>query len=348
MKSVILLLYLKDVEYGKRLLRFLTGKKNPRLHPELVTAKERIKMRVGTELDELVVLTDCVDMKEDEKRKVIYLSNEQDKRTNKIFQFQKAESIYRELLALLQLEEENVAMQEDVREEAGKGVYCVFSPEGTGSTALAVMLAQYLGGQGKCLYLSLSGFPMFFSQELTPEPDFKEKGLGELLFHLNQEDFFQKQEEWKKPFGKAYMLAPMPHFKDLLDCSLQEWEQFLELILSKCGYDSVVVEMGQLFEYTLDLLERGDRIFIVKTPGICGRIQNAVFRRYCQMEKKEVLEQRAEFVELPFSRKEWEQEISAQPLDQMVENSQMMVYFREMIMGNRKGEEDVCIIEDAG
>ena len=37
MRDVILLLYLHDEKYGKRLLRYLAGKKNPVLYPELVT-----------------------------------------------------------------------------------------------------------------------------------------------------------------------------------------------------------------------------------------------------------------------------------------------------------------------
>ena len=75
MENVILLLYLKDAEYGKRFLRFLVGKKNPHLHPELVTAADKIKMRVGMESEELVVLTDDMGVKEDEKRQREFIGN---------------------------------------------------------------------------------------------------------------------------------------------------------------------------------------------------------------------------------------------------------------------------------
>lgn len=348
MENVVLLLYLKDVEYGKRFLRFLAGKKNPHLHPELVTAADRIKMRVGMESEELVVLTDDTDVKEDEKRKVIYLSNEHDKEKKKIFQYQKAEGIYRELSVLLQLQEKNGKPHRDDSQRGSRGMYCVFSPDGMGSTALSVMLAQYLGNSGKCLYLSLSGFPVFYSQEIASEPDFQEKGLGELLFLLNQEDFSRRQEELKKPFGSAYMLAPMSHYKDLLDCSLEEWKTFFHRIFTECGYDNVVVEMGQLFEYTLDLLEMGDRIFVIKEKGICGRVRNAVFLKYCRMEKKEALEENAEFIELPFDREEWEQELSGQSLSEISQDKQMMAYIHQLAEEDRGGEEDVCIIEDIG
>lgn len=304
-------------------------------------------MRVGTQAEKIVVVTDYEDVKEDGKRQVIYLSNEKDAKKKKIFQYQKAEGIYRELLALLRLKE-NTGEQEGKSEADARGMYCVFSTNGTEGTALSVMLAQYLGNHGKCLYLSLAGFPVFYSQEISPEPELPKKGLGELLFLLNQEMFEEKQEELKMSFGSAYMLAPMAHYKDLLDCSLQEWKTFFGRIFSECGYDSVVVEMGQLFEYTLDLLEMGDRIFVIREKGICGRVKSAVFRRYCRMEGKEMLEQRAQFIELPFDEKEWEQELSGQTLSQMAEDRQMMAYIGGLAEGDRGGEDDVCIIEDDG
>lgn len=348
MKNIALLLYLKDVEYGKRFLRFLAGKKNPYLHPELVTAADRIKMRVGTESEELVVLTDDEDVKEDEKRKVIYLSNEYDTDRKKIFQYQKAEGMYSELLGMLQLQEKGDKPYGEKRQQGRKGLYCVFSPDGISSTLLSVMLAQYLGNSGKCLYLSLSGFPVFYSQEITAEPEFQEKGLGELLFLLNQEDFSERQEELKMPFGSACMLAPVSHYKDLLDCSLEEWKTFFQRMFQECGYDNIVVEMGQLFEYTLDLLELGDRVFVVKEKGICGRIRNAVFQKYCRMERREALGEKCEYIELPFDKEEWEQELAGQTLSEIAKDTQMMAYIRQLTEEKKGGEEDVCIIEDIG
>ena len=79
MRDVILLLYLHDEKYGKRLLRYLAGKKNPVLYPELVTVRERIEKRTASEAEELVVLTDDAGIREDSKRKVIYLSREMGK-----------------------------------------------------------------------------------------------------------------------------------------------------------------------------------------------------------------------------------------------------------------------------
>ena len=55
MEDVVLLLYMKDEDYGRRLLRFLLRQRNPRLHPELVTSEHLIKNRVGTPTQKIFI-----------------------------------------------------------------------------------------------------------------------------------------------------------------------------------------------------------------------------------------------------------------------------------------------------
>ena len=236
-------------------------------------------------------------MKEDEKKQVIYLCNEQKREKNRIFQYQKAEKIYQELATILSLEERDLTEE---REDTKKGVYCVFSPEGTESMMFSVMLSQYLGKKGRCLYISLSGFPVFYEEQLKETPNFSRRGLSELLFSTDQKNFIQLEQEIRQPFGNGYFVSPMSHFKDILDCEPKEWQWLLEQLRNACGYDSVVVEMGQIFEHTLDFLEQGDEVFVIREQGICGRIRNAVFRRYCQMEQKEELERRSHYIQFPW------------------------------------------------
>lgn len=347
MEHIILLLYLEDVQYGRRLLRFLMGKKNPRLHPELITVKEKIKMRKGSKDEAVAILTDCIEIEEDEKHKVIYLCSEQDAKQKKIFQYQKAEEIYRILLTYLDISPRGQTSGNTKESGIEKGIFCVFSPEGTERTAFAVTLSQYLGQQGNCLYLNLSGFPVFFEEELKEEPSFERKGLAELLFLVHQDNFETLCRELQEPFGSACMLSPVTNFKDLLDCSMEDWGALFDNLLSKCGYDSIVIEMGQLFEYTLDLLGRADRIFIIREEGLCESIRAAVFRQYCRVEKKEALERRVEYIVLPFDKKEWEREISCQTLKELSQDTQKMNEIRRVLEEGETGEE-VCIIEDDG
>jgi hypothetical protein len=344
-ENVILLLYVKDVDYGKRLLRFLAGKKNPRLHPELVTTKSSVEYRIVTEGEELVVLTDFGGIRENEQRKVIYLANKQDREKREIFQFQKAEEIYRELLWQLQLQPMEKPGTEKRTEVAEDGVYCVLAPGGEGATMFSVMLCQYLGNQGNCLYLCLSGFPVFYEGELQSRPDFGRVGMDELLFSSGQKDFEEKEKNLRCPFGKGWMLPPMPHFKDLLDCKPEDWSHFLEL-LQQCGYDSIVVEMGQLYEHTLEVLELANRVLIVQEEGIFGQIRSAVLERYCELENKRDLKEKMQMIRTSGELKEWERELEKGNLEELAENSQKMSYIEQIL--KEGGEENVCILEEDG
>ena len=67
MTGIILLLYLSDETYGKRLLRYLTGKRNPLLCPELVTEESAVNQRDAGNKGEIVVLTDYAGMENGER-----------------------------------------------------------------------------------------------------------------------------------------------------------------------------------------------------------------------------------------------------------------------------------------
>lgn len=300
MKKITLLLFTRDEAYGKRLLRFLAGKKHPSIYPELITEKEQLVSKNELEDKELVVLTDYAGIKENDRRKVIYLSGENDRTKNKVFMYQKADSLYRELLDILRLRQNTGGVS------VKKGLFCLLDPGG-GSSALAVLLSQYLGKQGKCLYLNLTGFPLYYGSELREQPEFSERGLGELFFCMDEEHLAEHAEALARPFGYARMMAPFPHFKDLLDCGIREWDSLLLRLRTECGYDSIVIELGQLFEYTLGLMAQSEFPCLIQSPDLCGRIRTAVFRQYCRLEQKESLIKSCHFVQNPIGR---EQELS--------------------------------------
>ncbi len=338
MEDVVLLLYMKDEEYGRRLLRFLLRQKNPRLHPELVTSEHLVKNRVGTPTQKLLVLTDREEVTEDEKKEVIYLSNEQDARGKRIFQFQKAEGIYDELLRFMPEAQtgEREALPEP--ERGVKGIFGVFSPSCRGAALLSVLLSQYLGGLGRCLYISIEGFPLYYGDRLTDEPDFGGRGMVELLFSLEQPDFAEREEGLRLPFGKAFMLLPVPHFKDLLDCSGEEWNQFLQRLVSDCGYDSIVVEMGQISEYLLDYMECCDRIYMPEFPDGVESVRRRVFERCCAMDGQEDLKKKIQCVRMGDECMEWERELFQKSVAQMSGDAAKMEFAARVMRGGGEYE----------
>lgn len=321
MEDVVLFLYLREEEYGRRLLRFFLNKKNPWLHPELITEKQHLVRRVSLREERLAVLTDDRTVQADEKVEIIYLSNEQDREQKKIFQYQKAEGIYQELLVLLELKQGETEKRGALKR--AEGIFSVFSPGGRGTTCISVYLSQYLGSHGKCLYLSITGFPLYYSGEFQRQPEFQRKGLSELLFSLSGKGFSERVEEVKEIFGTAWMLPPPRHYKDILDCTPEEWRQFLTRLREECGYDSIVVELGQLMEYTFDYLELSDRIFLLEEEGMKGQMQSMVYENYCQMEKK-AGGSKVKKIILPPELSRWENNLIGQGVEEITENGQIM------------------------
>ena len=342
MEDIILLLYVKNPDYGKRLLRFLISKKNPRIHPELVTERRNMEYRVGTEKETLVILTDQTGICEKEKRRVLQLANQQDRKNGMIFQYQKAEAIYQELLWQLDLQQEQTQIPGEKEEEPEHGVYSVLAADGDGATVLAATMTQYLGQSGQCLYLFMGAFPVFYEGTLRPDPDMSRPGMGELFFELDRPDFRQRENQLRMEFGNAWMLPPVQHFKDYLDCSKEDWSKFLRRLKEDCQYDSIVVEIGMVCENTMDFLSESDCVFLLQQKGVMGQVRGEVYKKYCAIEKREDLWAKTVTIETDDELRDWESEFEKEELREISNNKQKMERIKQWMRG---GQENVCIWE---
>ena len=347
MAETVLLLYMREETYGKRMLRFLLGKKNPYIHPELVTAKEKAIQRIGTENQHVTILTDCEEILENEDKNIVFLSSAIRKGVPTIFQFQKAEEIYEELLIYLGIQKEETPGCKFVKQRQKKGVLFLLSPDAVGVTAIATLISQYLGRQGKCLYIALSDFPVWYGETLSECPDFHQEGTEELLFMSSREDFAEREKEIRKEVGTAYLLPPFHHYKDLLDSTKEDWAELFERLLTESGYDNIVVELGAMMEQTLEILSLGDEIILLSQSGLLGGIRRNVWKQYCRMERKEDVLDKIKWLLVPEEWQEWENMITEQPLQELAENNQLMAKVGA-ILNTDRGEQDVCILEDIG
>ena len=343
--EVILLLYVREEDYGRRLLRFLLGKKNSFLHPELVTDERMLWNRAGTQTQRIVVLTDREMAVKEEKREIIYLSAQRSDEWKSVYQYQKAESLYRELIAKLGIEEKKP--HEPLSDSAAHsgGIWFLFSTDGIGLTAAAVMAAQYLALQGNCLYVNLTEFPVWFGETLCEKPDFQLAGAGELLFISEDREFIRREKEVRKALGKAYLLPPFHHYKDLFDSTKEDWQQMFHRLRSDCGYDSIVVELGCLTEHTLDLLSLGDKILLFNQKGILGDIRFHVWEQYCRMEKRKELLRQIHRCAIPDEWQEWETMMLEESWEEMTENKQFMSKIEAILYQEQEEEEDVYCLE---
>lgn len=343
--EVILLLYVREEDYGRRLLRFLLGKKNSFLHPDLVTDERMLRNRVGTKMQRIVVLTDREITMKEETKEIIYLSAQRSDKRKSVYQYQKAESLYGELLTKLGIGEKKPDEAVSDSSAYSGGIWFLFSTDGIGLTAAAVMAAQYLALHGKCLYINLTEFPVWFEETLCEKPDFQLAGTGELLFMSEDREFIRREKEVRKTLGKAYLLPPFHHYKDLLDSTKEDWQEMFHRLRSDCGYDSIIVELDFLTEHTLDLLSFGDEILLFSQKGMLGDIRFHVWEQYCRIEKREELLRQIRRCAMPEEWQEWEMMMIEQSWEEMTENKQFMSKIETMLYATEEEEENVYCME---
>lgn len=343
MNKITLLLFMREEKYGKRLLRYILDKRNPCLHPELITFPDMISMRTQKENETIVVLTDYEKMEEFQGIVVIFLTQRGMHNQKTIYQFQKTETIYSDLLRHLGIEE----VMEN-QEEEKRGVLFVLSHSSNASTTMTSLLTQYLGRCSSCLFISLVPFPIWHHPSVSEEINFRVAGVDELLFMTERSDFEQQEKRIHKPMGKASLLPPLHHIKDLFDSTKQDWQRLFQRLQEECGYDNIVVELGLFSEHTWDLLSLANEIIFLREKGKNGENAVQIWKQYCQVEKKEELLLRTNWLLLPEEWQEWEEMIIQQPLDEVAKNNQLMEKVRKAFWQKEEESVNVCNIEDFG
>ena len=130
---------------------------------------------------------------------------------------------------------------EGKRRKKGR-ICCIFSPEGgEEKTRLALQEALECSKYLKVLYISMCGVPVFFPEELKETPSIFHQGLAEWILATENGKAEESLQSLAYSYGKISILAPVAHYKDLLDFSLQEIESMMEglrkqsLLPGDCG-----------------------------------------------------------------------------------------------------------------
>lgn len=295
LERVKIFIHTKEMAYGKKLARFIADQHNSCMDVELMT---EIKDKTKFQKSDYVVSDDRECLERLECNTVQIVKNPDVQEEREIFMYQSRDGIYRKLLRMTgaenRYEEKNISKNE-------AEIICVFSPEGGDEkTSLALHTALKMSDSGKVLYASLCGFPVFLGREISDTAKVEKPGLSELVLCAGNRIFDEKLEGMVFQAGRISMLAPVEHYRDLLDYSLEDITQFVEGMKKQKMFDVVVLEMGQLFEYTLDLLVCADQVLVPKEPGFFAAVKRHVLQQYCAMEGKEELWDRIRFEPVSF------------------------------------------------
>lgn len=274
------MLFFRDGNYGKSLLHFIIAKRHPQIAARLITDQKEL---ISCQEEQRVVLTDREEMQELSLPVKIFLCDRQSRNDHCIYQYQKAEDVYEELLWHLNLPV--------VEQEANliRGVYVVFGTEG-GQQLLAQGFAKMIAKQQKCLWIDLSRFSeMSVVQE--------ESLLEELLLSEFATQILANIQKIRQEKEGYHFLPSMKYFGDIIDCTCKEWWSVLECLQEKGDFPCIIISTDFLLESMIQLMKNADGAYIVHPEGKEKHIDR--FISYCHMGNISITEKEVQPVVIP-------------------------------------------------
>ncbi|MCR4604910.1 MAG: hypothetical protein K5639_02815 [Eubacterium sp.] len=278
-----LYLYLRDEDYGKRMLGSFSAKNNPSLRVELVTkSKDFWENRAGEPSENTMWLTDDKEGQKTDKgveNSLIILDEKTDFSIGRISFLQKSEGIYNDLLNVMDLA---VPEADAAGFDLPGGVYVVFAPKG-GGDEISYQMTQELSKEGSCLYVSMTEFPVFKGELNSGEF----KHLGELFFRLGQKNYADVVREMTSEYDQAKRLPGIMHFRDLSDITGEDIQKFAKRISGETDFKNIVI-LCEKMEILLAIGDVCTRIILVADSDEIHTLYDR-FNRYLRVEQKEYL-----------------------------------------------------------
>lgn len=256
-----ILLYMRDEQYGEKLLTAFCEKEQGENVFSLITRESM--------LEEWKHKADCIlsdQMRpKDVETRWMWLCEQPNQ--DGIYRYQRASKIL----------EAVVGRQISTKERPCNWVG-VFGVDGISGSQAAAEMTEMMAKKGKTVYLNLTSLPTLLEGEY-PEGM---KGLSELLFG-------ERLEETSFAWKGALAVYPFAHYMDLMDLRGEEVANLLQQLQTREQVEYVVVEMSQLWEGMLDVMACLDQIYLVGKDTAMNRIKIGVFKRYCRVENRENL-----------------------------------------------------------
>ncbi len=164
-----------------------------------------------------------------------------------------------------------------IREEPPvRGLIGIYSPiHRIGKTRFAIRMGEKIAEQVPVLYLNLEGYSG--GEHYFEYRDGQD--LGDLLYCLRQEraDYGLKISTMAGQSRGMDYIMPMKNELDLRAVKREEWLRLFEIILEKCVYETVLLDLGDCIDGLYDILGRCDRVY---TPYIRDSTALAKLEQY--------------------------------------------------------------------
>lgn len=299
MRNIRLAIGVPDASYCKRLLSFLSGRRDA--HTEIQVFSERTAFwRAETEdpFDAALLSEEFFGEGASEPaatRFVLFNDGELPascRAMPTIFRFQSVDGILRELFSFV-----SESGTEDTIFTGGKELIGIYSPHGHSlQTAFALALAERLSRSRRVLYLNFTDCAGF-SEQLDTEYD---ADIGDLLYYTRAggERFYGKLRSMLYQIGEVDYVPPAANPELLHEAGREDYERLLRALCERTDHEVLILDFGTMVSGFFELLNRCDKIYCLTDESGSNDYRRQQFAKYLTTGAEEALAGRVKYLTL--------------------------------------------------
>lgn len=294
MKHAVLAIYEEELDYAAHLADYLGRKERKFSETRVFTNEKSLEDFLDNyEVDILLIGENLFRKRQDwfHIRQFVLLSegtlvaedliNEQ----IAIYKFQSAENICRELNDIYAMNEKP---QGKKKTEGNTRIIGIFSPcGGSRKTIFSISLAEVLAKKKTVLYLNLECFSGISRQVYENSIE----GLSELIYYIREKNvaLLQKIQSMICKMSTFDTIAPVNHFRDLMEISEDDVDTIMGELKGSAVYDYIIIDLGYFYISTFRWLSWCDIAFLTGGKDKISTEKKKTLRHYMQMEGQEEL-----------------------------------------------------------
>ena len=211
-----------------------------------------------------------------------------------VYKYQSADSVIREVMAYYCEKPQPMLVAVGKRAR----IIGIYSPVSRClKTSLALTMGQQLARDSKVLYISFEAFAGF-SRLIDGEC---RGDLSDVLYFFRQEDFgVMRLRSMAYTWKDMDYIPPIRYPEDLEQLTGEEAALLVEQAAVECGYEYVIVDLGQVVCNMIPVLAGCDVIFMPVKEDSVSAAKLEEFDEYLQVSKREDLKDRIRRVKLPY------------------------------------------------
>ena len=298
----VMAVYDVDPFYADRFADFANRKEKIPFTVMAFTTMERLKNYMKEHTVELLLVSHMVDKKELERlpvKQIITLTEGEVARLENtypnVYKYQSTEGIIREVMSIYCGQ-----VQDDSGILAGpKAVILgVYSPVNRClKTSFALTAGQILGQDSRVLYVTFeeySGLSRLNGEVFQGD-------LSDLLYYYQQGKFnILRLNALVHTMGNLDYIPPVRYPEDLCQLSPEELAGFVESLARETGYETILVDLGQMGRKAVEVLEICDTVYMPIKDDCVSVAKLEEFDEYLQISQRTALAEKIQKLKLPY------------------------------------------------